>query len=106
MSDRRSAPRFAPPAAPLGRLSSLALPAAEPAAVCNASAAGLSLYLARPPRAGDPGVLELVTGPVALRRPLRLRVAHVRADPGGGFLAGCELDRPLTPEELRGLLGG
>ena len=51
-------------------------------------------------------MLELVTGPVALRRRIAVRVAHVRAFPEGGFVAGCELDRPLSPEELRGLLGG
>src|SRR5262245_48497918 len=105
MTERRFAPRSAAADPPLGRLSSPALAAAEPAAVLDAGARGVRLYLARPPRAGDPGLLVLMSGPVALRRPLALWVRPVREAPGGGYLAGCELDEPLTADELRDLLG-
>ena len=71
-----------------------------PAAVLNVSTQGMELYLARPPEVTDSGFLQLLDGPIALRRLIALRIIHVRPAGDGGHLAGVHFVEPLTEAEL------
>jgi hypothetical protein len=79
-------------------------PTVHHVSVRNVSPGGIRLVLSR---GIEPGTLLHLQ----LSRPHRnfscavtVRVVYVLAENGGDFITGCDFTRPLTAEELRGLL--
>jgi hypothetical protein len=100
---RRAAVRF-----PGRRLTPARLAASCPdrrtAWVYNASADGIGLLLPRPLAAAAVLDIDLITASGATLV-LRGRVVHATPRIDGRWLVGCQLDAPLTGDELQALLG-
>jgi hypothetical protein len=77
-----------------------------PAGVLNISATGVGLLLDEPLKPGTVLVISLQSAPGRLSRPLPVRVMHATAQPGGGWLVGCQFVRRLSQQDMAALLGG
>lgn len=104
MDERRAWPRHALKPPVIGRLLAPDFPSGVMTVIHDVSARGVGLYLCRRPPTGLRARLELIDGPVPLRRAMIVRIAHARDDPGGGFHIGGELACPLSADDLRVLL--
>jgi hypothetical protein len=98
--ERRSEPRTPLKVRLVGWLSGPGLPHRVAAVVAELSPRGCGLYLGGPVESGANLTLELASGPVVLRRPLGLRVTHVRLSPSSGLKAGAEFLDPLSDADL------
>jgi hypothetical protein len=101
-AERRAGPRLPCPPDTRGELFDPEGFVFQPARVLNLSAGGVALLAADPAARGTALWVEM-----ELRgrpRTLPARVRHVRRT-GEGWLHGCQLDVPLSPAELRALVG-
>jgi len=105
MEERRASPRHALRPALAGRLIFPGIARPIYVAVLDVSASIVGLYLPRPPEQSETMFLELLEGPVALRRLFELRVFFVRSAADGGHLVGGALANSFTDAELDALLG-
>jgi hypothetical protein len=73
----------------------------------NLGPGGAGLYVAGTPPPGPwDASLYLLSGPATTRRRLSVRMASVRALPGGDSFLGVEFPRPLSAQDLTALLTG
>jgi hypothetical protein len=73
--------------------------------VHNISATGIGLVTPHRLRPGAVLVIRLTSPRRGMSRPIVVRVMHVTAHDGGGWLTGAEFVRRLSDESLRELLG-
>lgn len=102
--EQRSATRY-----PMGLLSSCQLLCGEPprlteARVSDLSPCGIGLILAGPLAALSVLTVQLAPGPFLSARAAVARVVYCLPLADGGYQAGAEFVRRLTPDELRVLL--
>src|SRR5262245_47028071 len=74
------------------------------AQVRDLSVNGLSLKLLRRFEPGTTLFIELPNVADGLSRSIGVRVRNVRPDPVGGWIIGCQFNRPMNEEDLKALL--
>jgi hypothetical protein len=72
--------------------------------IADVSKRGIALLVPRTYELGTILFVEPLVQPWNATRELEARVANVRPESGGWWCLGCELKRPLDPNELQALL--
>ena len=100
-AERRAAPRYRVGALVSCRPAALAAEAALAALLTDVSSGGVGLVLRYQFAPGTMLFLDLSDLTMDGQGPLLARVVHVAPRPGGRWLHGCALHRPLSPRQLQ-----
>ena len=77
----------------------------QPARILDISGTGMALVVSQPYEPGTLLDVEIPRAAPLFPRQLLVHVRHLNDRPGGYWIAGCELVKPLSSEDLRVLLG-